>query len=67
MKDKIQRMRLALALSGIMVNDTAAEIIVRVVDVLDEKGDNFSVKYGAEIENKVIRKFTKKKLITEKQ
>ena len=56
-------MRLALAMSGMVVNDTAAEIIVRVFEAIEKRGDNFNLKDASEIEIKVTGKLSRKKFI----
>ena len=55
-KQKTQRTRIALGLSGLGINDTTAEIIWRTVEKLNEMGGNFDLKTASKIQALVLDK-----------
>lgn len=61
-KEKTDCTRIALALSGICVNNKTVELIWRTVDGLNAKGDQFSVRDQVAIEVQVTGKVSKKKI-----
>ena len=59
---KTEYTRLALALCGLGLNEKASELVWRVIERLNEKGDQFSLKDAVEIELKVNGKVKQKKV-----
>ncbi len=67
MKNKIQRLRLALAMAGVLADDMSIEMILKVMEGIDKKGDDFNIADGAKIEMEVMGRISKKEIIAEKQ
>lgn len=59
-EEKVNYMRIALALCNIGVNDAAAEVMVKVYEGIKFKGGSFSVQDAAEIEAEVKEKYERK-------
>lgn len=61
-KKQVEMMRLALGLSGMPCNDAAAETVLLVVDGLETKGDQFSLRDASAIEYQIMRKYNRNKI-----
>lgn len=62
-KEKSEYLKIGLALQGIVVNLKTSELIWRIVDGINEKKGNFSLKDAVDIEIKVTGKYTKKHIV----
>ena len=56
---KTQRMRIALSFCGVSVNDATAELIWKAYEMMEQKGDDFSIKDGAKLQCEVEDKYKK--------
>ena len=65
-EQKIQYLRIALALQKINVPDQIADQLIETMDVIERKGGDFSIKDAVEIEFLIGRKWAEKQL-TENQ
>lgn len=59
-EEKVNYLRIGLAMSQITVNDAAAEVIIRVYEGIQQKGGKFSVHDAAKIEVEVKAKYEEK-------
>jgi hypothetical protein len=65
LKEKVDYMRIGMALVGISVNNLTAEIMVKMYEGITEKGGDFNLHDAVKIEFEVTGKYTKKEVTAE--
>ena len=67
LKTKIEYIRLALGLAGLPVNRKTSELIIKVYEKVLEKKGSFNLTDAVKIEQQVLGKRTRKKIVESKQ
>ena len=64
-EQKVDYMRIGMALCGISIDDAAAEVAVRTYEVILEKGGDFNLHDAVKIEAEVRGRYYKKEVSAE--